>query len=155
VQIFPFTQKEVNLLRKLNKHKIPYLIVGLSAAALQGSPVVTKDVDIWFKDLNSKKLKDIFKECRITYIPSINLNPPMLAGKGVELIDIVTQVHGISDFDTEFKKALKIKLAGVLLNVLPLEKIIKSKEYLNRTKDKYTLPVLRDTLTVNKTKSNI
>lgn len=152
MRTFPFTQKEIKFFKELNKSKIPYLIVGLSAAALQGAPIVTKDVDIWFENLNDDKLKNAFKKCGITYIQPINLHPPALAGKGIELLDIVTHVHGIAGFNAEFKKALKIKAVGVTLNVLPLEKIIKSKKYLNRPKDKYVLPALQDTLTLKKSR---
>lgn len=146
MQIFPFSQEEIKLFRQLNKNRVPYIIVGLSAAAMQGAPIVTKDIDIWFKDLNSLSLQKVFKKCKISYIYTTNLHPPVLVGKGINLIDIVTHVHGVEEFDIEYKKCLKLKVAGVILRLLPLQDIIKSKEYLNRQKDALVLPVLRDTL---------
>jgi hypothetical protein len=117
---------------------------------MQGAPIVTKDVDIWFKDLSSPKLQSLFKKCGILYIPSINLNPPVLAGAGIELLDLVTHVHGVKDFDVEYKKSLKVKMYGVRLNVMLLVDIIKSKKYLNRKKDSLSIPVLQDALIVQK-----
>jgi hypothetical protein len=43
-------------LGSLLRHKIRFMVVGLSAAALQGAPVVTEDVDLWFENLNDPKL---------------------------------------------------------------------------------------------------
>ena len=45
------TAKEIKFLEELAKADVPFMLVGLSAAALQGAPVVTQDVDLWFKDL--------------------------------------------------------------------------------------------------------
>lgn len=146
MQIFPFTQKEINFFRQLNKHKIPYIIVGLASAALQGAPIVTKDVDIWFKNPEDDKLQKIIKSCGAVYIPPIELNPPVLAGKGFNLLDIVTHVHGVSPFDNEYERCLKVRVAGVILKLLPLERIIKSKKALHREKDIIVLPVLKDAL---------
>ena len=41
-----FTENEIRFLRELVKNRVPFMIVGLSAAALQGAPVVTQDVDL-------------------------------------------------------------------------------------------------------------
>lgn len=47
----PFSASELRLLRVLLKHKVRFMVVELSAATLQGAPVVTQDVDLWFEDL--------------------------------------------------------------------------------------------------------
>jgi hypothetical protein len=38
-----FTENEIRFLRELVKNHVPFMIVGLSAAALQGAPVVTQN----------------------------------------------------------------------------------------------------------------
>jgi len=43
-----FTNKEIAFLRELKRQKVEFMLVG---AALQGAPVVTQDVDLWFKDV--------------------------------------------------------------------------------------------------------
>jgi hypothetical protein len=141
-----FTQKEIDFLEILTKHKIEFIVIGLSAAALQGAPVVTQDIDIWFKDLDSKDFKNALKEAKVSYVPPFGLNPPMFAGKSTELIDIVLAVTGLEDFDTEKKSTLEIRLSNFTINVLSLEKIIQSKKILGRTKDILVIPVLEDVL---------
>lgn len=50
-EVLPLSETELRLLGSLLRHKIRFLAVGLSAAALQGAPVVTEDVDLWFENL--------------------------------------------------------------------------------------------------------
>ena len=52
VKGLPLSKGEVELLQSLIRHRVRFMVVGLSAAALQGAPVVTQDVDLWFEDLN-------------------------------------------------------------------------------------------------------
>jgi hypothetical protein len=51
----PLSDAELRLLESLLRHKIRFMVVGLSAAALQGAPVVTEDVDLWFENLNDPR----------------------------------------------------------------------------------------------------
>ncbi len=122
------------------------MIVGLSAAALQGAPVVTQDIDLWFKDLSDTGIKKSLKKVNGTLVPSVGLNPPMFAGKHVELFDIVLNMHGLKKFEEEVKNTIKIPLDNVYVRVLKLERIIKSKQAFGREKDKIVLPVLKDAL---------
>jgi hypothetical protein len=141
-----FTQREINFLKILIDHEVDFIIIGLSAAALQGAPVVTQDIDIWFKDLNSPNFKKALKEAKVTYIPPIGLNPPMFAGESTDLIDIVLSVTGLEKFDEEIKHTFEIELTNFKIKVLSLEKIIQSKKVLGRAKDKLVLPVLEEVL---------
>lgn len=141
-----FTEKEISFLRELVRHKVPFMIVGLSAATLQGAPVVTQDVDLWFQRLDHPGIKKALKKCGGTYIPPIGLNPPMFAGGNLELFDIVMYMHGLEDFQAELAHALDVDLAQVQVKVLGLRRIIDSKVAANRAKDKLVLPVLKDAL---------
>ena len=53
----PFSENEIRLLGNLLKHKVRFMVVGLSAATLQGAPVVTQDVDLWFEKLALDQLR--------------------------------------------------------------------------------------------------
>ncbi len=53
----PFSASELGLLQALLKHKVRFMVVGLSAATLQGAPVVTQDVDLWFENLGEPKMR--------------------------------------------------------------------------------------------------
>ena len=142
----PFTDKEIKFFRELQKRKVPFIVVGLSAAVIQGAPVSTQDVDLWIDDLSDPKFQKAVKAVGAAYIPPIGLNPPLLTGKNLEFIDLVVTVHGLKGFSEEYKKTKKMRLGSLILRVLPIDKIIKSKEFLDRPKDRAVLPVLRDVL---------
>ncbi len=141
-----FSKREISFLKELTRNHVEFMIVGLSAAALQGAPVVTQDVDLWFKDLNDPGIRKALKKVDGVFVSSISQNPPMFAGDSVKLFDIVVHMHGLNSFKEEAKSAEKMKLAGVLILVLPLARIIKSKQALGRPKDKMVMRVLKDAI---------
>ena len=142
----PFSENELRLLRVLVKRKVSFMVVGLSAATLQGAPVVTQDVDLWFENLGELKISRALQEVGAAYVPPSALNPPMLAGAGAELFDIVIRMDGLGSFADEIKNCVEISLGRQKLKVLSLERILASKIAANRPKDKLTIPVLRDAL---------
>ena len=127
------------------------MVVGLSAATLQGAPVVTQDVDLWFENLGELKMSGALQEVGAAYVPPSILNPPMLAGAGAELFDIVIRMDGLGTFAEEIKNCVDIPLGRQKLKVLLLERILASKIAANRAKDKLTIPVLRDALAATQT----
>ncbi|MGY8656931.1 MAG: hypothetical protein ACKVJX_25250 [Verrucomicrobiia bacterium] len=148
----PFSENELRLLQTLLKRKVRFMVVGLSAATLQGAPVVTQDVDLWFEKLGEPKLSLALQEVGATYVPPSNFNPPMLAGTGAELFVIVLRMDGIGPFADEFKNCVNVPIGRQRLKVLSLERIIASKIAANREKDKLTIPVLRDALAATQTR---
>ena len=85
----PFSDPELRLLGTLLEHNVRFMVVGLSAATLQGAPVLTQDVDLWFESLGEQKISDALRKVGAAYVPPSPVNPPMLAGAGSELFDIV------------------------------------------------------------------
>ncbi len=146
----PFTIRELGLLRALVEEGIEFLVVGLGAAALQGTPAITQDIGLWFADLSDPALHEVLRRAGTTYIPPSHDTPPLLVGGGAELIDIVTHMHGLESFAEEARNALKVSIGGTTIPVLPLERIIKSKQTTNRPKDRAILPVLEDSLAVQR-----
>ena len=138
-----FTDKEIAFLRELTRNKVAFMIVGLSAAAFQGAPMVTQDVDLWFRNINHPGIQKALKKLGGMVAPPMGLNPPMFIGAHVDCFDIVLTVHGIGEFDEELKTALDISLGGFSIKVLPLDRIIASKAHLNRQKDRAVLPALK------------
>jgi hypothetical protein len=145
-EVLPLSDAELRLLESLVRHEIRFMIVGLSAAALQGAPTVTDDIDLWFEDLRHPKFAAALMEVGAAYVPPFGLNPPMLAGSGAEPFDIVLRMDGLNSFDEEFRYALEVALGPVSVKVLPLRRIVASKEAANRPKDRLVIPVLRDAL---------
>ncbi len=140
----PLTDRELAFLAALHDHDVEFMIVGLSAALLQGAPAVTQDIDLWFADLRHPGLLQALARVGGTYVPSIGLNPPRLIGDAVALFDIVLTMHGLGSFDEERKYAIDVPLRGVTVRVLSIERIIVSKQATNREKDRLVLPVLKD-----------
>ena len=140
------TESERRFLRALLRRKVPFIVVGLSAAALQGAPVVTQDVDLWFEDLHDSRLTKALREVGAAYVPPSVLNPPMFAGAGTELFDIVLRMDGLGKFRDELRHCVEVRLGAYRLKVLALERILASKRAANRSKDKLTIPVLEDSL---------
>ncbi len=142
----PFSESELRLLRVLLKRKVRFMVVGLSAATLQGAPVVTQDVDLWFENLGELKISSALQEVRSAYVPPSAINPPMLAGAGAELFEVVLRMDGLGTFADEMKNCVEIPLGRQKLKVPSRERILVSKIAANRAKDKLTIPVLRDAL---------
>jgi len=142
----PFAEDEIRLLTALLRARVRFMVVGLSAAALQGAPVVTQDVDLWFEHLGEPKISRALHKIGAAYVPPSITNPPMLAGHGAELFDIAIKMDGLGTFAEELKNCVVVPLGGQKLKVLSLERILASKIAANRSKDKLTIPVLRDAL---------
>jgi len=140
------SEKELSFLRALLRRKVKFMVVGLSAAALQGAPVVTQDVDLWFEDLSDPNIREALDEVGAAYVPPSIQNPPMFAGGGVELFDIVLTMHGLGSFADEWSNCMDVRLGRQRLKVLRLERILASKRAANRAKDRLAIPVLEDSL---------
>ena len=122
-----FTDREAEFLRELVRQKVAFMIVGLSGAALQGAPVVTQDVDLWFADVGSLALKAALGAVGGFYVPPTAHTPPMIGGESVKLFDLVAAMHGLRSFVAEYRQAVSINLGGLTVKVLPLQRIIASK----------------------------
>ena len=145
-----FSDKEEAFLRVLVEEDVRFLIVGLAAAALQGVPAVTQDIDLWVDDLSSEAFRCALRKLDILYISPTMENPPLLVGVGAELFDLVVHMHGLGTFESEAERAVKITLGEVEVAVLPLDRIIVSKRATDRPKDRAILPVLEDALQILK-----
>jgi hypothetical protein len=154
-EVLPFSETELLLLESLLRHKIRFLVVGLSAAALQGAPVVTEDVDLWFEDLNDPRLIPALNAVGAAYVSPFGLNPPMLGGPGSEPFDVVIRMDGLGEFADEWKHAVQIKVGRLRLKVLPLARILASKQAANRPKDQRVIPVLKNTLRTLQTRAKL
>ena len=130
------TESERRFLRALLRRKVSFIVVGLSAAALQGAPVVTQDVDLWFEDLHDPRLTKALREVGAAYVPPSILNPPMFSRAGTELFDIVLRMDGLGKFRDELRHRVEVRLGAFRLKVLGLERILASKKAANRSKDR-------------------
>lgn len=141
-----FSEKELALIKALVKHKVEFMLVGLSAAALQGAAVVTQDIDLWIKDLNADNYRAALKSVGAIYVAPWGQNPPVIGGEGFRLFDLVIDMSGLGSFDEEKKHCIFLPFEKISVPVLDLKRIIVSKTAANREKDRLVLKLLRDTL---------
>ena len=146
-------ESELRFLRALLRRKVRFMVVGLSAAALQGAPVVTQDVDLWFEDLSDARIREALRAVNAAYVPPSIQNPPLFVGDAVELFDIVLTMHGLGTFAEELRHCVEVTLGRYKLNVLGVERILASKRAANRAKDRLAIPVLEDSLAAAKVRS--
>ena len=145
---FELTIEEKRFLESLNRHNVRFIIVGLTSAVLQSSHVVTQDIDLWIEDLGGENFLRAIKEQSAFYVPAglVGLNPPMLGPNTLSIFDLVVNMQGLESFAVEYDGAKDSNISGVPVKLLPLDRIIKSKETANREKDRASLPALRATL---------
>jgi hypothetical protein len=145
-EVLPLSEGELRLLEALLRHHVRFMVVGLSAAALQGAPVVTEDVDLWFENLSDPELVRALQEVGAAYVPPFELNPPMLAGPHSEPFDVVITMTGLGTFVQEMNHVREIQVGPLRLPVLALERILVSKTAANRPKDRLVIPALQDAI---------
>lgn len=129
----------------LSKHGVRYLIVGMSAALLQGARGATEDINIWFETISHPGIGAAARDAGGFWVT--RSEPPMLGGMS-DRFDVVLSMSGLPDFESEYRASPEFRVDGVSLRVLPLSRIIESKRVANRAKDKAVLPALElaDTL---------
>ena len=133
------SETERRFLQALGDLGVRYLVVGMSAALLQGARGATEDIDLWFHDLSDPRIGEAASRAGGFWVT--RSEPPMLGGMG-ERFDVVTTMSGLPDFSEEYSGAKEFSVDGVTLKVLPLERIIASKRAANRGKDQVALQSL-------------
>jgi len=131
------------LFAALHTAKIRFLIVGGTAAVLHGAPMATVDVDIWV-DLSTRQYTRILAIGQRLGANILSAN--VLGLRDDQRVDFLYRIDGLASFTTEWRRAEKMTWAGQPVKVLPLSRVIRSKEISNRPKDVIQLPALRDYL---------
>ncbi len=115
----------------------------MSAAILQGVPATTLDSDIWL-DLPTRAYPRVLELCgRLGATP---LAPTTVGLSDDSLVNFLYRVDGVRSFAAEAKHAMWLRCLGTTVLVLPLARILKSKEAIQRPKGIAHLPLLRQTL---------
>lgn len=143
-RLLPLTEEEVTFLRELQAEGGRFLVVGMSAAVLQGADVGTKDIDLWFEHQFDGGLEKAARSAGGIFI--WRADPPILGGPSLARIDLVNHCHGLDNFEVEYSRAVDVQLEGIPLKILPLERIVASKRAAGRPKDKAAMPALKAAL---------
>lgn len=143
------TDEQLAFLASLEKHQVAYLVAGMSAAILQGVPGTTQDIDLWIGPGQTDALAAACRSVGGVYV--WRGNPPVISGPGLEDFDLVWNPQGLKTFHEESESYEAVELApGLVVPVLPLDRVIASKKTANRPKDRAQLPTLRDALALLK-----
>jgi hypothetical protein len=137
------------LMGALRTEKIEFLMIGMSAAIVQGVPGSTIDIDLWINLPERQYMKPV----RI----ALAQGAAMLRNTVVELSDATLvnfaySVTGLGSFAREYGNAIKLPFNGLTIAVLPLEAIRKSKLAIGRPKDLVHLLQIENTLKLKRAK---
>ena len=138
------TDAEIVFLKELARRRVKFMVVGMSAAVIQGADLGTDCIDLWFESRSDPGLDEAARAAG--GVIAWRANPPMLTGKGLDHIDLVIRCDGLRAFDVEYAAAIEAEAFGVKVKVLPLRRVISSKKAANRLKDQAVLPALKAAL---------
>ncbi len=122
------------------------MVVGLTAAALQGANTTTVDIDLWFERISDPHIAEAAALAGGSLISGFGLMPAALSGPLGDRFDIVLNMSGLGAFDTEYTNAKAVTVEGIPLRVLRLDRILASKRAADRPKDRAILPALEEAL---------
>ncbi len=149
------------LIHTLIDHEVEFVVIGATAAWLQGDPSVTADLDITpRKDIdNAERLATALTELRARPVErgvvgaQTTLEERDFLGWQVRqyvtdagAIDVLPDVVAVGDFEDLVRDAVSLNVAGTTILVASLPDVIRSKEALDRPKDRLHLETLRETL---------
>src|SRR5438105_349928 len=138
------------LLAALDNVGLEAVIVGSTAAALQGAPIMTQDVDLLVRDtpLNRDKIDRLSAALRAARPVAVSELSSTVTILGGELpVDVLFEsLPGGLAFASVRSRAVQIPIGSQMATVATLADVIDSKQAANRAKDIAQLPVLRETL---------
>ncbi len=145
------------LLKRLVDHHVEFVIVGGYAAVAHGVTLVTRDVDVCcrFSAKNllalQRAVADLHPVHRMTpqRLP-LKLTPKTWAGlKNLYLktdlgaLDCLSEVSGVGDFEAVLRVSIAVDLGFGKCRILDIDALIKSKEAMDRPRDRETLLQLK------------
>ena len=136
---------------RLQQVKLEAVLIGNAAAALQGAPVTTIDLDFLFRKTarNLTKLKTLARDLRAVvlrpYYPASDLYRVVREEDGLQL-DFMATIHGIRSFEGVRDRASVVEIDGVPILVASLADVIRSKKAARRPRDLAVLELLEKAL---------
>lgn len=128
-----FTESERRFIRELRARGVRFMIVGMSAALIQGARGSTEDIDIWFENPSDPRIAEAVRAA---------------GGIWVSGFDVVLTMSGLGSFGDEIAHVHEETVDGLSMPVLSLQRIAHSKRAAGRPKDKVALESIEDALAV-------
>ena len=133
----------IRLLEALEKEKIRFVVIGMSAAIAQGVIANTLDLDLWI-DLPPRQYMRV-QNLAVKTGATIAANTVVYLEDGTP-VNFVYEVTGIGSFAREQRNMVEALIHGVKIPVLHLTRILKSKETIRRDKDLLHILLLKEFL---------
>ncbi|MEQ8211083.1 MAG: hypothetical protein RH917_14750 [Lacipirellulaceae bacterium] len=135
--------------------KLEAIVIGNSAAALQGVPITTQDIDLFVRDtkVNQEKIKSLVVALGPGVVASRPFEPSskMIRIEGLAFdIDIVFELSSRVKFESLRSRASEIPIGSGKLKVADLSDVVAAKKAANRPKDVASLPILEHALEVRR-----
>jgi predicted nucleotidyltransferase len=140
----------IRVARALRENRLEAILIGNAAAALQGAPVTTVDLDFLFGKTpgNLRKLKAVARTLGAVilkpYYPASDLLRLVADDDSLQL-DFMPTIHGVRSYNSLRSRATYMEIGGEQLLVASLSDIIASKRAANRPRDRAVLDVLTST----------
>ena len=119
----------------------------MTAAVIQGVMMNTLDVDIWL-DLPTRQYIRLWNLIRPQ--GGTALSPTLYVLEDGKVVNFLFAVTGLRSFAAEFKGAVSAKMEGLEVKLLPLHRILKSKQAIQRDKDLAHIPLIENVLKARK-----
>jgi predicted nucleotidyltransferase len=146
---FALEAPERALLAALTDLGVRFMVVGATAASMQGARVATEDIDLWFSNLDDQRIREAARRAGGIWVAAnFGMQPPTFGGAIGDRFDVVLSMSGLASFEVEYRGAKGLAIDDVPVRVLPLERIIVSKRAAGRPKDRAALPALEAALAV-------
>jgi hypothetical protein len=140
----------LDLLKRLNKHRVKYVLVGGMACVIHGSQVVTQDVDICapLTPENLSRLLAALADIHPRFRTARDLHPlpnepEKLEGfKNIYMVtdlgplDVLSEITGVGDHSKVEQHTIQVDLEGIQCRVLDLDTLITAKKAMNSPKDR-------------------
>lgn len=120
------------LLEALEAEEIQFILIGMSAAVIQGVLETTLDVDIWI-NLRPRQYMEVQKVVR--RVGGVVAADTVAYLEDGTPVNFIFQVDGLQSFERELKNTERLKFHGKVIPVLKLVRILKSKQSIARDKD--------------------
>ena len=121
------------LLEALEAEDVRFILIGMSAAIVQGVMETTMDADFWI-DLPRRQYMRVQNLARAAGC-TVGANTVVYTEDGMPINFVFGEVDGLGSFEKESKQTRRLKFHGKHIPVLKLERILKSKETIRRDKD--------------------
>jgi len=142
------TRAEQALLRELEERGVRFLVVGMSAALIQGARGATEDIDLWFEDVRDPRIAEAVRAAGGIWVSgSFGMGPPRIGGDALgDRFDVVTHMDGLESFKEEYGGVRFETIEGTRFPLLPLRRILASKRSAGRPKDLLAALAIEDAL---------